>query len=467
MSSVVGDLRQPIPAAAGADERTGLSASGSGRARPGLKRLMMRAVAASQAGGAKESGLSRLIGVHILAFAADAMVTVALAGTVFFSAAPGQQKGNVLGYLLITMAPFAVVAPVIGPVLDRVGHGRRWALAATAFGRTALAVSMAVNFHNVLVLFPLALGSLVLSKAYGVIRATAVPRITPPSMTLVSVNARLSIFGLCATAIGGGFMAGFLALTRSYPLALSIAGAAFALTGWFAVRLPARLDSPNVVTPDGDGALVAPAPPHSNVGSAIVRSRLGFGRLAEITLFAESALRWAGGFLTIFLAFYIEHTWHGFNATIAFTAVLLGSGLGQFAGTVSGARIKITRPEALVMGSLVACGLTFLVTAVTFSLASAVICVTITSATNSLGKVSLDSVIQRDVAETLRSRAFSRSETLLQLTWVVGAAVGVVLPSDRGHLALAVGTIVVASCVAVLGLRYRASARIASEQNGP
>jgi MFS family permease len=197
-----------------------------------------RAVAASEAGGAKASGLSRLIWVHVLAFAADAMITVALAGTVFFGAGPGQQKGNILGYLLITMAPFALIAPVIGPVLDRLASGRRRAFAATAFGRAALAVAMAVIFHNVLALFPLALSSLVLSKAYGVIRATAAPRVSPPGMTLVSVNARLSIFGLCATVVGGGFIAGLLAVTRSYPLGLSVAAAAFGLTGWFAPDCP-------------------------------------------------------------------------------------------------------------------------------------------------------------------------------------------------------------------------------------
>jgi hypothetical protein len=139
--------------------------------------LVAQVLAASQAGGGKESGLAAFVRVQVLSFAADAMITVALAGTVFFSAAPGQQKGNVLGYLAITMAPFAVIAPVIGPVLDRLRHGRRFALAATAFGRAAVALSTAFNFREVFVLFPLALSSLVLSKVYGVLRASVVPYI--------------------------------------------------------------------------------------------------------------------------------------------------------------------------------------------------------------------------------------------------------------------------------------------------
>ena len=42
-------------------------------------------------------------------------------------------------YLLVTMVPFALLAPVVGPLLDRFRHGRRYALAATMLGRAFLA----------------------------------------------------------------------------------------------------------------------------------------------------------------------------------------------------------------------------------------------------------------------------------------------------------------------------------------
>ena len=40
----------------------------------------------------------------------------------------------------------------------------------------------------------------------------------------------------------------------------------------------------------------------------------------------------------------------------------------------------------------------------------------------------LDAIVQRDVPEAVRTSAFARSETLLQLSWVVGGAIGIVLP---------------------------------------
>ena len=90
-----------------------------------------RVRAASRADGAGESGLTQLLWVNALHMAGDAMIAVSLAGTLFFAATTDAQRGNVALYLLVTMAPFAVLAPVIGPALDRLQRGRRWAMAAS------------------------------------------------------------------------------------------------------------------------------------------------------------------------------------------------------------------------------------------------------------------------------------------------------------------------------------------------
>ena len=64
--------------------------------------------------------------------------------------------------------------------------------------------------------------------------------------------------------------------------------------------------------------------------------------------------------------------------------------------------------------------------------------------------MSLDAIIQREVPESLRASAFARSETMLQLAWVVGGAFGIALPPTgwlgftvaASLLVLAVGLIV-------------------------
>ena len=64
-------------------------------------------------------------------------------------------------YLLFTMAPFAVVAPVLGPFIDRTRGGRRLLFMASCAGRAVLCLFMAANIEG-LGLYPLAFGSLVL-----------------------------------------------------------------------------------------------------------------------------------------------------------------------------------------------------------------------------------------------------------------------------------------------------------------
>ena len=53
-----------------------------------------------------------------------------------------------------------------------------------------------------------------------------------------------------------------------------------------------------------------------------------------------------------------------------------------------------------------------------------------------MGKVSLDATVQRDVPERHRTSAFARSETLLQLSWVIGGGIGIALPLKIGDTVL-------------------------------
>ena len=79
------------------------------------------------------------------------------------------------------MAPFALLAPVIGPLLDRLPHGRRAAMAGAMLARALLAPGRcpAAVATGGLELYPAALGVLVASKAYGVVRSAVVPRLLP------------------------------------------------------------------------------------------------------------------------------------------------------------------------------------------------------------------------------------------------------------------------------------------------
>ena len=69
----------------------------------------------------------------------DASVAISLAGSLFFDISPQAARGKVALYLLLTMVPFAVVAPLLGPAIDRARGGRRLMVILSCAGRAAAA----------------------------------------------------------------------------------------------------------------------------------------------------------------------------------------------------------------------------------------------------------------------------------------------------------------------------------------
>ena len=170
-----------------------------------------------------------------------------------------------------------------------------------------------------------------------------------------------------------------------------------------------------------------------------------------LALRANAALRGLGGFLTIFSAFLVQASFDdGWEATLALGAIAAAAGLGSFAGTAVGSRLHTADPDRMVLISAAGAAAITVLAAVFYSFAMAVVVAGVAAVTNALGKVSLDAIIQREVPESLRASAFARSETLLQLAWVVGGALGIALPPTgwlgftvaAALLVLAVGLIV-------------------------
>lgn len=374
---------------------------------------------ASRADGADESGLTGLIWTHALNVAGDALIAVSLAGTLFFAAAAGEQRTNVALYLLVTMAPFAIVAPIIGPALDRLQRGRRWAMAATMGGRAVLAVVMAANYDN-FALYPAAFGALVLSKSYGVLKGAVVPRVLPGEMTLVTANSRLSIFGVVTGVVFAGLGAGIASLL-GFTWELGLTAAVFVAAGIVALRLPEYVDH-------SEGELPAAVLTPGRTGALAGRGRRSLGIRVVTALRGVAALRGLAGFLTIFSPFLMQGTIGGVEGTLALGAIAAAAAVGSFIGTAIGSRARLSGPDVVVLVMTGIAAVACLVAALAFSVIMMIAVAAVAGVTNALGKHGLDAIIQRDVPESLRSSAFARSETLLQITWVFGGAVAISLP---------------------------------------
>ncbi|MEU4200971.1 MFS transporter [Streptomyces sp. NPDC045470] len=422
---------------------------------------------ATHAHGAGESGLGKLIELHAVNSAGDMLITVALASTVFFSVPTDQARGRVALYLAVTMAPFALLAPVIGPLLDRVPHGRRAAMAGAMLARALLALTMSgAVAGGGLELYPAALGVLVSSKAYGVVRSAVVPRLLPPRISLVKANSRVTLAGLLATGAAAPLGGALHLIGPSWPLygafTVFVAGTLLSFS------LPHKVDSAKGegrarLASGEDGAGLGKAAgelPGKAAGERPGKALAGGRRPGLRTvgpsvlhgLHANCALRSLSGLLTFFLAFLLrEHPLGGLGPQVSLGLVAVAAGAGNALGTAVGAWLRARAPE-LIIAVVLGLALAVAVTAAVFYALLAIVVVTAAAATagfcQALGKLSLDAVIQRDVPESVRTSAFARSETALQLSWVVGGAVGIGLPLN-GTVGLAVAAALVATGVAL------------------
>ena len=147
-------------------------------------------------------------------------------------------------------------------------------------------------------------------------------------------------------------------------------------------------------------------------------------------LWANGTIRSLTGFLTLFAAFVVKAATEG---TPGRQLLLLGvvgaaAGAGGFLGNALGARRTFDRPDVLLVTALGATLAATVTAALVVGLATAAVVGLVGATSSALLKVCLDAVVQRDMPEAARASAFGRSETILQLSWVFGGALGVLLP---------------------------------------
>jgi MFS family permease len=375
---------------------------------------------ASQAEGAGDSGLSRLIELHAFNAAGDAAVAISLAGTLFFQVPTGEAQGHVALFLGLTMLPFAIVAPLIGPFLDRFSHGRRWAIGATMAIRGFLvwALASAVVTDSKW-MFPAALGCLVASKAYGVTRSAAVPRLLPTDFTLVRANARLSLAGVVGAGLSAPLAA--LAATIGPEWSLRYAFVLFVVATILAILLPSKVDSSQGET------RMALLPGAS--GKVTSRRRFAMPGPVAHALRANCGPRWLSGFLTMFMAFLLrENPINGWSTGLLLGIVIGAAGLGNTLGIAVGSLLKKINPAITVVIALAAGAAMSLLAALFYGLVTVALLGLVAGLSQALAKLSLDSTIQAHVPERVRTSAFARSDTVLQMAWVLGGFVGIAMP---------------------------------------
>ncbi len=424
----------------------------------------------SGASGASRTGLAHLIELSAAGSVGDGFVAVALAGTLFFSTSVTQARGRVALALIVTMAPFALLAPFVGPALDRVRQGRRYILAGTVLARGLLCWGMAsAALHgDAVTLFPAAFGVLLLQKAYGVTRASVTPRLLPREITLVTANARNALASLIATSVGVPVAAGIDHLAggggRGAAWVLGFATLIYLAAIVPALRLPDGVDDPAEPAlgeaargRQGQAAPSAPSAAAAEAPSAPAReapSQPG-ARLGRRTLLPQDAgpavreavrtnitFRAYSGFMIFFLAFLLRTVHFHVAAKYALAAMIIAVAIGGLLGTAIGAGLRSRMPQLVMYVMLATTTLITAVCAAVFGLWAAVIVAFTAAAGQTLVKLAVDSIVQREVSPPKRPSTFAASETLHQLSWVIGGLLGLLMSlTGSGVAGLAVAAV--------------------------
>jgi hypothetical protein len=477
------------------------------------------------ASGAGRTGLSTLIELTAAGGAGDAFVAVSLAGTIFFSTSVDQARGRVVLFLLVTMAPFAVLAPFIGPALDRMQQGRKFLLAGTLLARGLLCWGMSAAINSPVTLLPAAFGILVLQKAYGVARASVTPRLLPAEITLVTANARSQLITLIASMLGGAVAAG-IQVTAGSAWVLRAGTLIYLAATFLALRLPDQVDVPPASaapvpppaapgpSPDfpnghgryapgpGDGARAGqpgrdgrtlpyepaalppgiPAPDEAAGGRRAARggrwrTLANVGPIVGEAMRGNAVLRAFSGYMVFFLAFYLRSANFGVSHNVALGALVAAAAAGGLAAMAIGSLLRARAPAFILFSMLTLAPIVTATCAWFFSLTT-VIAVAFTAALAAgLAKLALDSTVQREIGEEIRSSAFAVSETLNQVANVAGSLAGVLVSIlDNGEAGLAIAaaflTLALVTLVArrrrrILGARAEAEAAYAAAQPPP
>jgi hypothetical protein len=376
---------------------------------------------------------ARLARTHFASVAGDAMFVIAMASSVFFNLDFNEARWRVALFLVLTLIPFAVVGPFLGPAIDRARSGRRLMIFATAAGR-ALLCFLIVRHEGEPLFYIEAFGMLVLGKTYHVAKSAIVPTTVRSSDELVEANSKLAL----SSAVAGVAAAAPAAVLSRFGLAWVLGGAVivFATSAALSLRI-AKVP-------------IAELPP-DEAEKAELRG-IGIRRAAE----AIGTVRGAVGFLSFLLAFTFKDSNTSMGAVLitAQGGVLIGAAVAPRLRAQASEERIITGSVAAIAGVALLCGL-----GMRNTLGAAVLSLVVGSA-GSAAKQSFDALVQRDAPDANFGRQFAKFESRFQLFWCGGALVPVVINPGLG-----LGFAAIGCATLYAAFRYVLGARRAHEEH--
>lgn len=359
---------------------------------------------------------ARMSRVHALMTVGETTMAIALADSLFLSISPDAARTKVILFLAVSIAPFAVVSPLVGPAIDRMRGGHRAVVMLVGALRAVVLIAMAWNLDS-LTLFPLAFAALILGKTYAIAKSALVPTIVKDESQLVASNSKLGqVAGI--TGFVMAIPAGILQLISSQAT-LTLGALAYVAAALNAYRLP------KMASVNGHNRQLEAEELHSPV---VVNAAN-----------AMRVLRGIVGFMFFHLAFWLRGedagtAWFGLAVAMAGLATLAANFVGPYL------RDKM-RESTMLMASLIAIAVAGIAATWYDRVAGGIALAAVINAAAAIGRLAFESTVQSGAPDANRGRAFAKFETQNQMAWVMGGLIPVAL-SPSGAVGFAIVAIV-------------------------
>jgi hypothetical protein len=366
--------------------------------------------------------------------AGETAMAIALADSLFLSVSPDAARGKIFLFLVVSMAPFVVISPLIGPRIDRIKGGHRMVVILVGIMRALvlIGISQVVKSKEIIPsigLYVLVFSAMILGKTYAIAKSAIVPSTVEFEEDLVKANSKL------------GQIAGITGFIVAIPVGLlqffsTTAALGFGVLAYLFAALNAyRMPKIAVATKPAEKIEI------EELHSASIVS----------TGNAMRVLRGCVGFMFFHLAFWLRGevagtAWFGFALGMIGVSVLL-------ANTVSPFLKNHMRESMMMLGALLAVAISGIIAAWYDRVVGGILLAAVVNAAGTVGKLAFDSTVQSDAPDANRGRAFAQFETRNQVAWVIGGIIPVIF-SPSGEIGFAI-----VALVGIIGsaLYFRAS----------
>ncbi|MBL7495326.1 MFS transporter [Frankia sp. CN7] len=384
-------------------------------------------------------GFRALYAARLTSQTADGIFQACLLSYVLFSPERAASPGALAASLAIVVLPFSVIGPFAGIVLDRVSRQRVLVFCSLArAGFLVILVILIAAGHTGADFYATALAIVSVNRFVLAALSAGLPMVVGVDR-LIGANALSVTSGTVVALLGGGLGTGLRSLTGGEDGAVALVAALAGLAYLGAAVTAARLAHRTMFGPERIIGWVGVTAQFRQVlvdlaDGAKVVWRTGPARRA---LAALTASRAAYGLVLVMLILLYRNYFTGPDGGLGGLAVVVGaSGVGTVTAAVVTPRVTARMPKARwIMIVLVGGGLAEIALGLPFSSPLCVVAGLLLGFSAQASKICVDTVVQEDVPDAYRGRAFSLYDLLFNVAFVAAAALAAFVVPANGHSA--------------------------------